>query len=260
MKPAPRPLRRHAKLWLLAPALPLLAGAASVFVNLEPSSWFSVPDAIRRGVTADALLYIAGCVIVAAPIAGVAVASSRRHDLAATRLSIALAAMSPLVAAVLLFVVSSAVVTAVGLGTTDAATLSFIATSHATLAAVALALAAFGAFCGAAFRDPLDGAACSLSTVLIATGGLLVAGSSVADAPRQLIAVALTASPLMVITSAAHIDLVRMGVPYQISPLAHLQVDYPSWYAACAWYLAVAVVCFLGFTWKFRTWRSAPAS
>jgi hypothetical protein len=261
MTPGRNPLRRYAGLWLLAPALPLAAGGASIFVNLEPALWFAIPESLRRGVTADALLYVAGCVIVAAPIAGVAVASSRRrprHEPFSR--GAALGAMWPLIVAVFLFVGTSALVTGLGLGFAHPEVSSFVATSHATLAAVALALSAFGALCGVAFRDPLDAAACSLSVVLLATGGLLVAGASVADAPRELIALALTASPLMVITSAAHIDLVRMGVPYQISPLAHLQVDYPSWYAACAWYLVFAAVCFGAFTWKFRTWRAAPAS
>jgi hypothetical protein len=258
---AQHPLRRYARLWLLAPALPLAAAGASIFVNLDPSLWFAIPEPLRRGVTADALLYIAGCVIVAAPIAGVAAASSRRrprHE--PFRIGDALAAMWPLLVAVLLFVAASALVTALGLGVTHPEIGSFVATSHATLAAVGLALSGFGAFCGVTFRDPLDAAAISLSVVLLATGGLLVAGASVADAPRELITLALTASPLMVLTSAAHIDLARMGVPYQISPLAHMQVDYPAWYAACAWYLLVAAVCFVGFTWKFRTWRVAPAS
>ena len=115
--------------------------------------------------------------------------------------------------------------------------------------AVALALAAFGALCGAAFRDPLDAAACSLTIVLVATGGLLVAGASVADAPRGLIDVALAASPLVAITAAAHIDVIRMGVPYQISPLAHIQVDYPTWTAACACYMTIAACCFVALGW-----------
>jgi hypothetical protein len=47
---------------------------------------------------------------------------------------------------------------------------------------------------------------------------------------------------------------------YQVSPLAHVQVDYPEWYAACGWYFVVAVICFLGLKWKSRAWRTTQVS
>ena len=128
-----------------------------------------------------------------------------------------------------------------------------VATSHATMFAVAFALAAFGALCAATLIDPLDAAACSLAIVLTAAGGLLVAGASLTDVPLALIDVAVTASPLVAMTASAHIDLSRMAVPYQMSPLAHLQVDYPAWYAACGWYLLFAAACVLGMQWKARS-------
>ena len=249
---------RYAGLWLLALVLPPAASAASIFVHVEPASWLSIPAATKRALTADALLMIAAVVVLAAPLAGVAVAASRRTH--ALRVAPhALDAAWPLGVAVTLYVVMSAALMMFGLGLSSDA-MRFVATSHATLFAVALALAAFGAFCGATFADPLDAAACSLTTVLVAAGGLLVAGVAVADVPRPLIEAALTASPLVAMASAAHIDVMRMGVPYQLSPLAHLQVDYPAWYAACGWYLAVAALCFLGMRWKVRTWQATTAS
>ena len=123
---------------------------------------------------------------------------------------------------------------------------------------MALALAAWGALCGV-FSDPLDAAAFSLIVVLVAAGGLLVAGASVADLPRRLVALALTASPLVVIASAANIDIVRMDLLYQISPLAHMQVDYPPGtrerVVSRSW-----VLCFLGLTLKFRTRQSVSTT
>jgi hypothetical protein len=246
-------LVRYRALWLLAATLPILACAASVFVNIEPASWFTMLPAARRAATADALLYIAASAIVAAPLAGVSIASSRRPG-SAIGLGTSVLALWPLVGAVGLFVAASAIVTTAGWGLEAEGALTFVATSHATLFAVTLALAAFGALCGTAFRDPLDAAACSTLIVLVATVGLFVAGAIVADVPRDLLNVALTASPLVAIVSAAHIDIVRMGLPYQMSPLAHLQVDYPAWYTACAGYLTLAGVCFAG---TFRQGRSS---
>jgi hypothetical protein len=120
--------------------------------------------------------------------------------------------------------------------------------------AVALGLAAFGAFCGAVFVDPLDAAACSLLVVLVAAGGLLVSGAALQRVPALLIEVALTASPLVAMASSAHIDVARMAVPYQMSALARLQVEYPAWYAASASYLTFAALCFVGMGWKARSW------
>ena len=270
-----RIVTRYATLWLLALLLPFAATAASVFVHVDPASWLSMPSAMKRSLYADALLYIAATVVVAAPLAGVVVAASGRaryrggpgfsrgaapKHCASRVMSGARDAAWPLGFAVSLFVATSAALTVFGWGLSDAEALRFVATSHATLFAVALALAAFGAFCGVAFADPLDAAACSLTVVLIATGGLLVAGVAVADAPRPVIDVALTASPLVAMASAAHIDVMRMGVPYQISPLAHLQLEYPAWYAACGWYLGVAALCFVGLKWKIRSWQTTTAS
>ena len=257
IRKARRGVKRYARLWLIAAALPMVASLASIFVHVDPASWFSMSAAMRRGLTADLLLYITGVMIIAAPIAGVVVGNNARASRRPRRLA---AAAWKLVPAVLLFTAMSAVFTLLALGVSEDFGWRFILTSHATLAAVALALVAFGAWCGALFRDPLDAAACSLTIVLVAAGGLFVAGASVADVPRQLLDVALTASPLVAVASAAHIDIVRMGVPYQISPLAHLEVDYPSWYAASAWYLAIAGACFAAFAWTTRGNRSLVGS
>lgn len=239
---------RSARLWLAAAALPCVAAAASVFVHIEPSAWLTMPDSVRRGVTADALLYIAAALILAAPLAGVVTGTAGRPDGKGPARTAGPGVTGPLVIAVLVFVASSAVVTLLGWGQIDRPALQFVAASHATLGAVGLALAAFGAFCGALFRDPLDAAAVSIGVVLLATGGLLVAGASVGDLPQAWIHAGLTASPLVAITAAAEIDIVRMGLPYQISPLAHLQVDYPTWYTASGCYLVVAVLCFAGYS------------
>jgi hypothetical protein len=122
--------------------------------------------------------------------------------------------------------------------------IQYVATTHVTLAAVALALGGCGALLGAWFREPLDAAGASLAIAVTAAVGLLVGGAPVARIPRPVVEWVMTASPLIAITSAAHIDIVRTDLLYQISPLAHQRIDYPAWYAACAWHLAVTILCF----------------
>jgi hypothetical protein len=234
-----------------AALLPVAASAASVVVHVDPGSWFELPAGSRAGLWRDAMLYTAGAVVVAAPLAGVTI-GARRAAMAGVGAGLAaLAGLTTVVSALLAMLVFNA---------GDVAGLRFIATSHITMFAVGFALSAFGALCGTAFADTLDAAACSLAVVLFAAGGLLVTGASVSGWPLPLLDAAITASPLVAMTSAAHIDIARMAVPYQMSPLARLQVEYPAWYAASGWYLVFACLCLGGAQWKARSWRSTAAS
>jgi hypothetical protein len=232
-------------LWAAAACLPVLTHGSSLLVNLEPAAWLTMPPPMRVALMSDALLYTAICLIVAAPLAGVHIASSRPR-------TTAFHTAGPLIAAVLVFAAVSSLLTLGWMAGHNAAARSVVE-SHLTLIAVGLALAAWGALCGAVCRDALDAAAVSLLTAMIAAGGLLVAGAVVADLPRSMTAIGLTANPLVVLASAARIDIVRMDVLYQISPLAHVQIDYPAWNVASAWYVAFALLCFAGLTMKLRT-------
>ena len=257
MNAAPANAGSQRPLWLAAAGVPVIAHAASVVVNVEPSSWGAMPPALRHALAPDALLYVAGAALVAAPIAGVSLAARSRLAPGAGGSSWRVAAL--LLGAVLLFTAVSAAVTfGWAAGRHDA--LVFVVRSHVTLSAVALALAAWGALCGTVFRDPLDAAAVSLGLAILAAVGLLLGGASVADLPRPVVGVALAASPIVAVAAAAHIDIVRMDLLYQISPLAHMQMEYPAWHSASGGYLAVALTCFLAFTWSCRTWSPASRS
>lgn len=223
-------------------AMPLAASAAAIVINLDPSAWLALPAATRAALAPDALLYLALGVLIGAPIAGVGAARDGSGRIAATIAALAIATV--------LFVLSSVTVAVFVWGLDQGAGWPFVVTSHTTFGAVALALSAWGAGCGAAFRDSLDAAGCSLLVTLTAAFAVLVGGAAVADLARPLIEAALTASPLVVMAAAAQIDIVRLDLPYQISPLSHMAVQYPSWSAASGWYLALAGVCFAGYTWK----------
>lgn len=204
----------------------LLAAPAAAWVL----AWRSGGDA------ADALLHSAWLLVLVAPLAGVA-RTSRRTD---ARVGGGLSIVSALALGVGVVVAASALLTLAVLGGRAA---GFVATSHAAMAAVGLALAGSGALIGTLFDDALDAAAVTVASAILAGGGLLVAGAWVGVVPRPVVDGLIAANPFIAVASAAHIDVWRLEVFYRISPLAHVGVEYPAWYVTCARYSAVAAVC-----------------
>ena len=217
--------------YVAAALLPIVPGVVSIATAVEPGAWPAVDAALVRGVTPDALLYTAVCVVVAAPLAGVALTSTRH-----------------LLTAVAVFCAMSAALTLARLGL-DADTLRFVATSHAVLASATVALAALGAWLGSVMRDPLDAAAVALTIAFAAAYGVLVAGAPVGEMSPPMLTAALLASPVMSVATAAHVDLVRSDTWYQISPLAHMHLEYPAWTTVCGSYLAAGGAGFFATMW-----------
>jgi hypothetical protein len=232
---------REVSAWVGAATLPLVTHGTALVVNVDVGAWLAMPGPLRWSLAADGVLFTTAAIVVAAPVAGVAIGASSGRPLVRRVIDFTVSAM-------VCAAMSSLMTFAWVAGREDA--VAFTAQSHLTLFAVTLALAAGGALCAALFRHPLDAAAVALVSSLVAAGGLLVAGSSMADVPRSVIAIALTASPVFAVASAAHIDIVRMDVPYQISPLAHMQMAYPEWASTSAWYLAGAALACAGLAWK----------
>lgn len=226
--------RRARQLYVASAVVPLVPAAGSVADALPPD--WAVTAALVRSVTPDALLYTAWCVVAAAPLAGVALASGsgQRGGDAARRMLIGAAIFSAV----------SAALTLMRLGTGGDA-LRLVATSHGVLASVTVALGALGVLSARLFRDPLDAGAVALGLAATAGFGVLVAGAPVGALPQSALNAAVLASPIMTIASAAHVDLVRTDIWYQVSPLAHVQVEYPAWTTACAAYLGAGGVAFL---------------
>ena len=226
-----------------AACVPLIAHVCALAVNFEPSAWLTLTERTRWSLAPDALLFTTSFAIVCAPVFGVVIAGRRTHG---DRGGVLRPAMQIAAVALLFSAVSAVLTLGWRLGQEDA--LSFVARSHVTLAACATALTAWGALCGAWFRNPLDAAGVSLLTTLSASVGLLVSGTIAGDLPRSFVAAGLTASPLVAVASAGQIDLLHSDLLYQISPLAHMQIDYPTWTLATACYLAAAGVCILTLT------------
>jgi hypothetical protein len=238
----------------VASGLPLLSMAAALAVNIDGRSWPLGPIPDAGSLLPDASLCSALAVLVLAPLAGVAGASSHAAVRAPTWRSRMAATCVPALFAISMFTLSSALLTWLA---TPAAAVSSIATSHATMAAVALALAMFGAFCGISFADPLDAVGVGLGSTALAAGGLLAGGRWVALAPSWLVESALVANPLVAMSAAFGIDVVRIDALYRISPLAHMNIVYPAWSAATAWYTLLAFAAAAGVGVKCRTARTA---
>jgi hypothetical protein len=223
-------MRRY-RLLVAAALAPLFTHLAALGASVEPASWLELPASVRWSLAADGVLFTAAFAIVFWPAVGAVV----RH---------AGGRSSTIAAAATLFAVVSGVLTA-GWRVDQGDAVSYALRSHLPMLAVTLALSAWGAVCGAWFRNPLDAAGVSLLAALVASGGLLVGGGAVGDLPRPLIAAGLAASPLVALAAAAQIDILRTDVLYQISPLAHIQTDYPTWPGTTIAFVVAAAACWV---------------
>ncbi len=224
----------------------------SILYNRAGTLWGTgLSRPVLAGAALDTLLVDTVLLILAAPVVAAAVGARARRPFPArseagaqARLG-GLGILSWLIVLVAGFVVSSAGVSSLGWGASGEAAGAIIR-SHVTLATAGLALAGVGAWCGLGFRHPLDAVGCSLGVSLVATGAILAGGPALADAPQPLVAAGLLASPLVTTAAAAGLDVFRTDVLYQVSPLAHVRLDYPAWQAAAGLYLLVALACFAG--------------
>ena len=94
--------------------------------------------------------------------------------------------------------------------------------------------------------DALDAAACALGVALIVGLGLFAAGPVLSTLPRSVLDVALVGNPIVASASAANVDIFRTEPFYRLSPLAHIQIDYPTPATAFVWYALIATVLFVG--------------
>ncbi len=221
--------------------LPLVAAIASIVTILEPSAWFS-PSEGWRGLAPVGILFSTATLLVAAPLTGLAVAVRTRRlapgAWAATRIT-----CGTLLMGAAAWTAAAAGLTAVLAAAAGEGVSTPLLAAHAVQGAAALALAFMGALTATWFNEPLDAGAFSLTVVAVGSVGILVAGTLVELLPETLVEWAVAASPLLAVSSAAHIDVMRSDVVYQISPLAHVQVPVPGWPAAIAVYVLVAAAC-----------------
>ena len=228
-------MRARDAVWLVAAAAatPPLAWSAALVAAPGALAWPDSPVA-WRGAAADALLYTAAAISIVAPLVGV-VASPRPG---APRI---------LPAALAAFVVGSAILT-LWARWAEADAAAFVLTSHAALASVTAGLCALGLLCGALFRHQLDAALAAVTLTVAVAGGLFVAGPMVGDVPAAVRAAALLASPVAAIAAAAHIDIVRLQLLYEISPLAHLGTEYSHWSTIAVAHLGASLLFVTGYS------------
>ena len=113
-------------------------------------------------------------------------------------------------------------------------------TGHIVLAASGYMVLAAGTLARRVWRHPLDatGATAALTGVLVA--GLLALGPAVPAVPTWVVNLLLRLNPVVAVTAAADIDLLRTGAIYHLSPVPHWMFEYPGWLSSVTVYAATA--------------------
>lgn len=203
--------------WAALVAVPIAAVTTVALIVAPPGDWSTLRPAQWMTIAGNALILESALAIVAAPVAGVAGG--------VWRIGIGTA----------IVVGTSAMLMLMLTGYSPDA-VSRVAASHAALGATVIACATLGAFAKAFFSNDLDAAAVAIGVALVAAFGALTIGPNAGVVPTQWINAALAASPVVSTAAAADIDLLRSGALYRVSPIAHQQFDYPTWYATTTTY------------------------
>ncbi len=234
-----RRLNRYFSCAAWGAGLSLAATVAAFVTILDPRAWLS-PSPAWSGLAAVGLLYSTGLLIAAAPVAGVAVWQRERPVVGMPGGSTAGPILACLAIGALAFAAAgSASSVALGLGAGEGFSTPLLS-AHMAQGAAALTLAIGGALLTGWLRHPLDAAAWGVTLTCVGSFGILGAGTLVERLPRALVEWTLGASPLMVVATAGQIDVLRTDAVYQISPLAHVQMQLPAWPLVVAAYLTIA--------------------
>lgn len=120
-----------------------------------------------------------------------------------------------------------------------ARTVSLLA-GHVVLAASGSMILAAGTLARRVWRHPLDatGVTAALTAALVAA--LLALGPAVGAVPAWVVNLLLRLNPVVAVTAAADIDLLRTGAIYHLSPVPHWMFDYPGWLSSAGTYAAAA--------------------
>jgi hypothetical protein len=217
----------------LSAAIPL---GAALFV-VAGSGWEAAghPSAlVRSTVTSRIFLLETALTLVAAPVVGVfAISSAFDRWTVARRLTAFVTIVATTAAAIALVLRAPAEV-----GT--------LAAAHAVLWTAALTLCALGALCATLFREPLDAIACALGIALLSNVGVFVLGPLLEAVPKRAVDIVLLANPFVAAAASFGIDIFRTDPLYQLSPLAHTQIDYPTTVTTLSSYGLAAVTLLLG--------------
>ena len=217
---------------LSAVAVPVLSLSVILAADAPGHGVIQIASASRARLVGQMLLTEVAVLVIYAPLAGLFTALRIRSlgDGVAGRFPPAMFVSAwqfahPLVLRITLMTATSVVIAFAIRSPIDASTLLL---SHVILWAAALALAALGAVCAAIFGEPLDAAACAIGVALVASTSVFVGGPVLDSIPRWLVNASLIGNPIVATAASANIDLFRMDLLYQVSPLAHRHVEYPT--------------------------------
>lgn len=253
-------VRATATLSLAAAAIPVTALLVTLGFGYDHIPTRYTMERVR--LQADVLLVEAVLIIIAAPLAGVAVAHWRRRAArfeivglsSDTQGRVVWSVAAWLLAAVASFVALSAIVAIAVLGPATWSLARPLAHSHATLWAATLALGGLGVLSAEVVDDPLDAVAAASVISAVLCGSIFFFGPLLVDLPTSVLNIGVLMNPTVAIAAAADLDIFRMPGLYGVSPLAHLRFDYPVWSAPVVFFLILAVSS-LGIARRFNSFR-----
>ena len=238
-----RPVSNELAGIVIAAAVPFVSIGA---IAVADTRWLNAPSlALRTETVVGLLLVQAGVVAIWAPLMGLFTVARVRALRAGEPPENALARMRAgswqlgwrmMVRATAATASSAAIILALRSSIDAPALLK----SHAMLWTVTLTFAAMGAACAAMLAEPLDGAATATVVAVLAATALFAAGPALDGLPPRLLDAALVANPVVATAVGANLDLFRMDLFYQLSPLAHRQIDYPAAAVVLAAYALMA--------------------
>ena len=203
--------------------------ALALVLLTADSRWLGstgLSEALRTRLAGQFLLTEAALLVVWAPLVGVFAAMRRGRRLGGSVL-----------AQTTLMTASSA---AIVLALQTTMEMRPVVWSHTILWAAAVSLAMLGAACASMLREPLDAGAAAVGVALLGTSALFAAGPALDLLPGPVLDALLAVNPIATTAASADIDLWRMPLLYQLSPLAHRHVEFPAGGTALTAYLLIA--------------------
>ena len=113
-------------------------------------------------------------------------------------------------------------------------------TGHVVLAASGYMVLAAGTLARRVWRRPLDAAGVTAALTGVLVAGLLALGPAVPAVPTWVVNLLLRLNPVVAVTAAADIDLLRTGAIYRLSPVPHWMFEYPGWLSSVTVYAGAA--------------------
>ncbi len=116
---------------------------------------------------------------------------------------------------------------------------------------------AIGMWCSQVFKDTIFGTECTyfILGIMIGSAFLLMPLGRYIDNPQPFIQPVLQLNPLIAVCNIfVGMDVFRLPLLYELTPIPWYDYSYPAWYIIVFWQLVIGVGCFL---WTWRIGRTS---